>query len=378
MPNTFQESACRTENIFQESLSSSELRIDTDALLANYFRIKALASFSQVAPVLKADAYGLGIENIAPLLWSNGARHFFVATTAEGVALRSLLPLATIYLLNGFMKGEENTLLTHNLIPVVPSYEMAQTLSLFSKKKEIPVKIALQFNTGLNRLGLKQYEAQHFLKGGIFTPFLEVVHILSHFASSSIVTHPQNMLQEKAFSHVAKLFPNQPKSLSSSAALAFDHSAFYDIVRVGISLYGICPGQKIEGFQFVTTLRAPILQVFEASSGECVGYDGTHTLKRDSRLATIELGYADGYPPSLANKGYVCIEHYKAPIIGKISMDLMTVDVTDIPETLLYPEMPCVLWGKDPTIEEISSLSQLIPNALLTGLGHRVKRVIKK
>lgn len=372
---TFRESSVVLKNEPKQLISSAELFVDLKALESNYLRIQGVAFPAQVGPVLKANAYGVGIQSVAPCLWKAGARHFFVATVEEGIELRTILPQAKIYILNGFMNGEEEHLFLHNLTPVVCSYEMTDSLYLFSKQKGYVSEIALQFNTGLMRLGFREKEASLFLKGGEFEPFLKVVHVLTQFASSATLNHPQNTEQEKAFNAIAALFPDAVKSFASSAALAHGFSSLHDMVRPGISLYGISPGNKIQELEHVTTLQAPVIQIFEGNIGEKVGYDGTYILERPSRLATIGFGYADGYPTSLMNKGYVQIGGYKAPIRGRISMDLMTVDVTDIPQNLLYPGMPAILWGKDPKIEEISSLANTLTNALLTGLGRRVKRV---
>lgn len=371
----FQETSVALRDEVKQLISSAELFVDLKALESNYHHIQKIAFPAQVSPVLKANAYGVGIQGVAPCLWKAGARHFFVATVEEGIELRALLPQSKIYILNGFMPGEEKQLFLHSLIPVICSYEMADTLYLFSKQKGYVSEVALQFNTGLMRLGFRKEEAALFLKGGKFDPFLKVIHILTQFASSTILNHPQNIEQEIAFNSIAELFSDQVKSFASSAALAHGFSSLHDMVRPGISLYGISPGRKIEELKHVTTLQAPVIQIFEGCVGEKVGYDGTYILERPSRLATIGFGYADGYPTSLMNKGHVQIGNYKAPILGRISMDLMTVDVTDIPQSLLYLGMSSILWGKDPRIEEVSSLSNTLTNSLLTGLGRRVKRV---
>lgn len=346
--------------------AGGRLTIDPAAVARN-FRTLARLSRGACGAVVKADAYGLGIDAVAPALARAGCSTFFVALPQEGLALRALLPEATIYVLNGTL-GEPRPLLEAGLRPFVSSLDALAEWPL-----EAP--FALNVDTGMNRLGLtvaEAFEAAGILAARGGRPAL----IASHFASADVPGRPQNSAQEAAFARVRTAFPDVPASFANSAALLTRPDTHLALTRPGIALYGGTAVASSPPLEQAVRLEARVVQVREANAGEPVGYGGAERLARPSRLAIAAIGYADGYLRAAGGSGLTggapaFVNGVITRLVGRVSMDLVTVDVTDAPcrrgdfVELFGPHVP---------LEQVARKAGTIGYELLTGLSRRAER----
>lgn len=354
--------------------AKARLTVDLAALAENYRALCRLAPGAQVAGVVKADAYGLGVARVAEALHGAGCRSFFVATAEEGAALRAFLPPgspALIYVLHGFAGASPRDLAAQALIPVLSTPGDIELLRAHAKAESRALPAALQADTGMNRLGLPPA----FLEAGPDLAGVSPVLLMSHLASADEPDDPSNARQRERFRALKARFPGVRTSLANSAGILLGRSYHEDVVRPGIALYG---GNPLPGrpspVHTVVTLEAPILQIREAEPGETVGYGGTHRIEAPARLATLGIGYADGYLRSLGNRGRVMIGGHAAPVIGRVSMDLTVVDVTEIPESVARPGALAELFGPSLAVDEVAERAGTISYELLTRLGQRLAR----
>ncbi|ESQ80335.1 alanine racemase [Asticcacaulis sp. YBE204] len=352
-------------------LPTATLEIDLAALLHNYRALKALAGRAEVAPVVKADAYGLGMAEIAPFLHSHGARTFFVARLEEGIDLRRILrdTSADIYVFDGLRKGQNALFVAHNLRPVLNSLDdYARWITGPSE-----VVAAAQIDTGMNRLGLRPDQVSQ-LKSKPNTHRLSL--IMSHLACGDQPDHPMNADQLHLFHHHTDGFIGTPKSLANSAGTFMGRDYHFDLVRPGISLYGGGPfGESHPDLRPVAHLSARVLQVRDLKAGDSVGYGAQFTAPSDMTIATIGIGYADGLLRALSGRGHVTIRGRRRPILGRISMDVTSIDVTGLN---VQTGDKAVLFGDSPTLDEQATAAQTISYELLTRLGSRFERTYKR
>ena len=341
------------------SSSSHTARLDVDlsALLANYHALQSLASGAAIAPVVKADAYGLGAARIASWLAKHGAETFFVARLDEGIVLRRVLPDVIIYVLDGLTEAA-SFYTSHDLRPVLntPGQAAAWTGG----------PAGLHIDTGMNRLGLRADEIAALPSG--FTPAL----LISHLACADERENPMNARQLAAFSAVAERFPGVPKSFANSAGAFLGQAYHFDILRPGISLYGGGPfGTAHPAIRPVATVTARVLQVRDLKAGETVGYGASFTAPADMRLATVGIGYADGLLRSFAAGGFATIKGERRRLTGRISMDAFSMDVTGL-------EVTTDDWGEilglHQNLDEVAAISGTIGYEWLTRLGARLPR----
>ncbi|MCF6197777.1 MAG: alanine racemase [Hyphomicrobiaceae bacterium] len=391
--------------------STAVLTVDLCAIGENYARLRALAKGAHCAAVVKADAYGTGVERVAPYLHEQGCKTFFVATQDEGILLRSLLPDTKIYILNGLSPGCAANYHKYKLCPVLGSIEMLVEWSLFCQTTKRPPSAALHIDSGMNRLGIGPDQLQALIE----LPELQSIKfdlIMSHLACADEPGHPRNKKQLQIFNNALKKLPTASKSLSQSASKSLANSAgiflgpdyHFDILRPGIALYGGCPVARSDNpisdnpMKPVVTLMSTIVQIRTVQKGDAVGYGASFTVKRETRVATIPVGYADGYPRSLgaSNMGasnmdsgnrrsgsdhegaYVYIGTTRAPLLGRVSMDLITVDITDIPERKAFVGAPVELLGSHIAIDDLAQIADTIGYEILTSLGARYKRRYKE
>ena len=294
------------------------LRIDLDALAHNYREMRRLAPGADVGASVKADAYGLGVDSIVPRLVAEGCGTFWVATVEEGAEVRGLAPEADVHVLNGCVAGEVDAMRAHGLRPVLSSPECVETWA------GTVAPCAVMFDTGMNRLGLPVGSAEAVAARG-----LDVVHVMSHLACADRVRHPMNAAQREAFERVWPHFPGAVRSLANSGGVYLGPDYHYDAVRPGIALYGGCATEGEQATRSVATVEATVLQVRNVAAGESVGYDATFVAKRPMRVAVVGLGYADGYPVELSNRGWGRFRGERLPVVGRVSMDLTCLDVGD-------------------------------------------------
>jgi alanine racemase len=353
------------------------LTIDLAAIAENYKMLAAKVSPAECAGVVKADAYGLGVTQVAPALWRVGCRTFFVAAFAEGVVLRDLLPEASIYVLNGLHGVDPKEFAAAQLRPVLVSRREID-IWLGSSDSTGNVRFGLHLDTGMARLGMPPDEFEALVGHRETIDRLHPSLVMSHFACADTPDHPLNREQIQRFRSVSRRLrlPNDAtRSLAASSGIFLGTESVFDMVRPGAALYGIAPLQNQPNpMRQVVRLQARILQVRRVDAGDTVGYGATHRFARQSRLATIGVGYADGFMRSLSNRGGAYIGDRRAPIVGRVSMDLVTIDITDTPEHETQVGTWVDLIGQHNQIDTVAAEAGTIGYEVLTSLGRRYQR----
>ncbi len=356
------------------------LEIDLDALRANWAKLNEVAGAAECAGVVKADAYGLGLEEIVGALLAEGCRTFFVATLDEGRRVRGVAPGARIYVLDGLLPDAHEHYTGFNLRPVLSSPEEISDWAGFCRKAGRRFPAAVHVDTGMHRLGVPPQTFKRLVaEPGPLNDF-ELVLIMSHLACADDQKHPLNEAQRAAFESMRGLLPEVAASLANSGGTFLGPTYHYDLVRPGIALYG---GRAFEGgtnpMHTVVRLFARILQVQSADAGETVGYGACHTVERPSRIATIACGYADGFLRALggdaSRPGPVgFIGDHEVRIVGRVSMDLITLDVTDVPDELVHRGAWIEVMGDRVTVDDLTDRAGTIGYELLSRLSRRVHR----
>ena len=371
-------------------MSTPRLTVDLEALAANWHGLQAAAARAGCAEsgaVVKANAYGLGIDPVARTLAAIGCRRFFVATLDEGMALREALAgdtAATVHVLSG--PTDPTSASTMASAGLVPTLNDAHQLALWEPHRRHAA--AIHIDTGMNRLGFP-FES---LDPATFQG-LEISLAMSHLACADTPDHPLNAIQRTRCARIARMFPDTPTSFANSAAActgvlaAASHGR--DVARLGIGLYGGNPltGQPSPAAP-VATLDAPVLSIRRAGKGETIGYGATHTVAEPTTLAVVGAGYADGIPRSLSGRGAVSWRGHRLPILGRISMDMLTIDATlatDATDATLATDAADAadalhagdrveLFGRNVSLDEAAALAHTIPYELLARVGQRVER----
>jgi alanine racemase len=355
------------------------LTIDLDALAANYRALREMARSAECAAVVKADAYGLGMAEAAPALWRTGCRTFFVATLAEGSALRGLLPRAVIYVFDGLLPGTAATFLKHDLRPVLNSPEEIREWANECAQPGHPRPCAVHIDSGMNRLGLSADEVDELADDALWDD-LSLTLVVSHLACADDPNHPKNESQRGRFEALRAKLPAAPASLANSAGVLLGPAYAHDLVRPGIALYGGHPRRRGENpFSPAVHLKGRILQIRHAAPGETVGYGATRTLDRHARIAVVSVGYADGLFRALSTsdgeEGFVAyLDAHPAPILGRVSMDLITIDVTDLPAAAAQRGDWVELLGVHTSPHTLAAHAGTIDYEVLTSLGARATR----
>jgi len=356
-----------------------QLSIDLGALARNWRALDKVSAGALTGAVVKADAYGTGIDMASKALHAAGARFFFTATPDEGMAVRAALPDAHIFILDGLYPGAANLYIRQNLMPVIASMAMLEEWLAKCVERNEAYPSAFHFDTGINRLGFRLNEAaavRERIEQLGYAPQM----IMSHLACADQPSHEKNRTQLALFGSILAQFPGIPASLANSAGLMSGRDYHFQMVRPGIALYG---GRAVTGrknpMQPVVTLHVPILQVAEARTGETVGYGATYSLSRNSRLAILGHGYADGFFRSLSSTnmrpgGKVFIRGRLCPVLGRISMDLTVVDITDLGDNLPAPGEGAEVLGPNVLLDEQADAAGTIGYELLTSLKGRYNR----
>jgi alanine racemase len=357
--------------------SSAQLLIDLSAIAANYALLKEKSAPATCAAVVKADAYGLGLAPVVRTLAAEGCTHFFIAHPGEGAALRAIpdprLNAAHVYSLGGLCGEAPELLVRHNLTPVLSTLDEAGAWSRESARAGRALPAVLHIDTGMNRLGLSSADARELARNPL--PGLDIKLIMSHLACAEDQATPKNEEQRSRFDAARALFPKAGASLANSSAIFLGASYLYDLTRPGCALYGVNPTPaKPNPMQGAVTLSAPILQVRSIDRGETVGYGATFRAGGPMRIATIGVGYADGYPRALGGQGEAVLAGQRIPVVGRVSMDLTTLDVTALPEDIAKPGALVELIGPDMPVDEVARAAGTIGYEILTQLGHRYAR----
>ncbi len=379
---------------FQNAISTSPATSGDDGatLTINLTHLKNTYQFFQhqapsaiVAAVVKADAYGLGIDKVVPSLVDAGCQQFFVAQVSEALACRQHAPDAIIYCFNGYCARDAEIYIDHHIRPCLTSLDHIRQWQNLAQKHGALLPAALYLDTGFHRLGLGDSELTDLLETPSLFEGWELALIMSHLACADRPEHPMNAAQLERFRDACQALPQAPRSLANSAGILLGDAFHGDIVRCGIGLYGGAPREGGSAQKPVVTIEAHILQIRDISAGDTVGYGADYVATREQKIAIVAAGYADGYLRQ-AGQGtppfaYAHILGHPVPVIGRISMDLLAVDITDLPAELgdkIKPNSadgPKVeLVGANSRIDDVAKASGTIAYELLTHIGNRYKR----
>jgi alanine racemase len=356
------------------------LTIDLGALVANWRELARRSAPAACAAVVKADAYGCGLEPAARALAAAGCQTFFVAHVSEGRRVRAVAAHASVYVLNGLLPKTAGAYAHDNLRPVICGLDEAAEWNAFCDASGWQGGAALQVDTGMNRLGLSADEARNFAANGT-RPVAGLQLLMSHFACSEEPAHPLNARQMARFREVAGAYLGVPRSLANSSGIFLGPDAVHDLVRPGVALYGANPTPGHDNpMRPVVRLDARVVQIRDVPPGETVGYGATWTARRPTRLAIVSAGYADGYLRSGSSSdtrtgGAATIGRYRCPVAGRISMDLTAIDVTDVPEATLQRGNTVALLHESIGIDEMAANAGTIAYEVLTTLGRRYHRI---
>jgi len=355
------------------------LTIDLDAIAANYRLLQDKAGSAVCAAVVKADAYGLGMEKVAPALAQAGCRTFFVATLEEGVALRSVLKDAAIHVFNGVPSGGGGDFAEHKLTPVLNSLGDIEAWAAYCKQAGQALAAGVHVDTGMSRLGLPAYELQTLAAEPQRLEGVKPAYVMSHLACANEANNDMNRRQLEKFAQALESLAASPAShcasLANSSGIFLGGDYHFQMVRPGSALYGVSPlSQGPNPMAQVARLQGKILQIREIDTPLTVGYGATRKVAPGERIATVAIGYADGYPRSLSNSGCGFIGSYKAPVIGRVSMDLITLDVTKIPSDSVHPGTMVDLIGPHNPVDDVAKRAGTIGYEILTSLGARYQR----
>ncbi len=354
----------------------THLTIDRQALIHNLNKIRQLAPSQKIIAMVKADAYGAGIGQVIPTL-EGQVDAFGVACMEEAMAIRRLGSGTEIILFQGnFSAAELTQSLELGFTPVIHQVEQLQWL--IDQKIDKKISVWVKINTGMNRLGFSPEQAKDVVSALRQCPFIQTLGLMTHLACADESQHPLNQHQLDAFSRLQQAFADEIQyfSAANSATLFNFPDARADVVRPGIMLYGISPFAGKPGVELglkpVMSLKSKISALHDISAGETVGYGALWAASSDAKIALIPTGYGDGYPRVLDSSAAVWVNGREAPVVGRISMDMMTIDVSECPDVAIGDEVE--LWGSHMPIERIARAANTIAYELATGITQRPRK----
>jgi alanine racemase len=362
-------------------LAAATLTIDLKVLQDNWRQLAREAAPATCAATVKGDAYGLGIEPVCRALAAAGCKIFFVALPHEGAAVRRILPDSTVYIMDGLLPGSAAYYAEHKLTPCLASLEEIEDWRTYCAEASTTLACCLHVNTGINRLGLSETDVEVLASPGSGADELDSRLIMTHLANGDQPGHPRNEEQLETFNRLRAMLPDAPASIANSPGCFLGAGFSLDLVRPGIALFGGNPfSTRPNPMSPVAHLYAPILQVRDIETGQSVGYGESWTAARPSKIAVFGLGYRDGYLRALsypANDGpaHVMIGGHYAPVVGRISMDTINVDITDIPPDFARRGINAEIMGDHVTVDDIARWANTIPYEILTLLGTRYARL---
>ena len=350
------------------------LDVDLGAIVANWRMLCGRHPEGPVAGVVKADAYGLGARHVAPALHDAGCRHFFVAHLDEALAIRALLPGSMLAVLNGLMAGSEGLFVAHQITPALGSIPEVDRWAAMAGRVGRKLPAILHIDTGMSRLGLDAQELAVLRQDATRLSSIHVLYIMTHLVSSELSGDPMNHAQRARFDAACLGLPPAPRSVANSSGIFLGEDFGSDLARPGAALYGINPTPDAANpMRLVVRLRTRVLQVRAVEPGDSVGYNATWRAARPSRIATAALGYADGWHRSLSGRGQACFDGRAVPLVGRVSMDLTTFDVTDHPD--IHPGAWLELIGPQCSPDDVAAAAGTNGYEILTSLGRRFHRV---
>ena len=360
------------------SSTGAVLEIDLGAIADNWDRLCRTHSSGPVAAVLKADAYGLGAMPVARRLLTAGCRHFFTAHLNEALAIRPLLPTplppgAMLAVLNGLWPGDAPAYAEAGSAPVLGSLAEIEEWTALARSLGRPLPALLHVDTGMNRLGLPPGEVDRLAHEPGRLDGVEILFVMTHLVSAEQPGDPINAAQRSRFARACARLPAAPRSLANSSGCFLGPAFGSDLARPGAALFGVNPTPGFPNpMRPAVRLRARILQVRDVPPGARVGYNGVWTARRPSRIATVSVGYADGFPRSLTNGAAACFDEQAVPLVGRVSMDLSTFDITDAPGAAAGSWLDLI--GPRMTVDEVARRAGTNGYEILTQLGARYHR----
>ncbi|MFT5643684.1 MAG: alanine racemase [Janthinobacterium sp.] len=354
--------------------SGAILTIDLGAIRANYRLLRRRVGQAACSAVLKSDAYGLGAARVASALYQEGCRHFFVAHVDEGIALRPhLAPDADIFVLHGAPPGAEADFTANGLIPVLNCLQQVSGWRSHACALQRTLPAIIQVDSGMSRMGLAAREIDAWLSDPHFLDGIELRCVMSHLACADEINHPMNAQQLARFCAIRARLPHCPASLANSSGIFLSCDYHFDLVRPGAALYGIAPNAT-QQMHPVVRLQGKVLQTRTIERGDHVGYGVRYSASETQQVATVSVGYADGWLRSMSNVGIAIVDGIKVPLIGTVSMDSSTFNVSAVPAHCIAPGCLIDLICVEHTVDAVASLAGTIGYEVLTGLGPRLHR----
>ncbi len=352
------------------------LEVDLAAIIANWRLLCTLHPSGPVAGVVKADGYGLGAIHVASALYAAGCRHFFVALLDEALAIHQLVPDAMVAVLGGLIPGSEADYVAHNVVPVLGSLAEVDAWTKLARSCGRRLPALLHIDTGMSRLGLDERELALLQQDHARLDGIELSYVMTHLVSSEAANDPLNHHQRERFAAACAGLPLAPRSFANSSGIFLGAGWGSDLARPGAALYGISPTPDAPNpMRLAVQLRARVLAVREVPSGSGVGYNATWHAERPSRIATAGIGYADGLHRTLSNRGQAFFDGKPVPLVGRVSMDLTTFDVTEVPGVV--PGTWLEIIGPAQTPDDIAVAMGTNGYEVLTSLGCRFHRIYK-
>ena len=371
----------RTEQDSAAARAGGLLTIDLAAVAFNYRRLcEEIGPNVECAAAVKADAYGLGVAKVGPALAAAGARRFFVAQFDEALALKIALAdmagKAEIYVLNGLIAAPAAEFLAQDVRPVLNSLGEIEDWGAFGMSSGQALPAAIHIDTGMCRLGLPDREFRILLERQELLQRIDTRLVMSHLACADTPEHTLNRQQLQAFREIRSAFPNLPASFANSSGIFLGPAYHFDIARPGVALYGINPTLgKPSPMRQVVRLQGKILQIREIDAPQTVGYGAAHQADGPMRIATVAVGYADGYLRSLSDRGHAWIGDRRIDVVGRVSMDLITLDVTAVHADTARPGALVDLMNPETGADGLAAEAGTIGYEILTALGHRYHRL---
>lgn len=363
--------------MFNRQHAGGLLTIDLHAIRSNWqFLSSRLSSSSICAAVVKADAYGLGAIKVAPALAKAGCKHFFVAHIHEAFLLKPHLPIdAFLYVLHGPPPGTEKDMADNGLIPVLNTLSQVYGWASLARVTNKSLPAILQFDTGMSRLGLSLEEINVLADDPSKLQGIDVRYTMSHLTAAELQEHPSNEAQLTLFNQLRSKIQNAPATLANSSGVFLGSNYHFDLVRPGAALYGVAPViGMVNPMKQVIRLQARVIQTRHIEIGTGVGYGSTWKASSPTNIATLSVGYADGYFRALSNHSVAYFNGIPLKLIGNVSMDTMIIDIGNLPDNAIGPGDMVDLINENHTIDDVANNAKTIAYEVLTNLGSRYYR----
>lgn len=360
----------------QTRRAAAILTVDLGAVVANWTQLRDRVAPADCAAVVKADAYGLGVAQVVPALRAAGCATFVTAQLEEALAVRAVAPDARVVSLGGLPPGSEADVVGNRILPVLNHLGEIAAWQAHARSQGTRLPAIVHIDTGMNRLGLGPDELDTLAAAPDRLDGIAVQFWMTHLACADDFESPMSAQQLGRFRTALARLPKAPASFTNSSGIFHGKAFHFDLARPGCALYGVNPTPHlVNPMRDTVRLDARVLQLRSVDSPMTVGYGAAHRVEGPAKIATIAVGYADGYLRSLGGRGHVYVDDVAAPIVGRISMDLITVDVTGLPDGAVRPGGMVELIGPNRPVDTVAAEAGTIGYEVLTSLGSRYHRV---